>query len=218
MTDKGYILAVDDTPASLRLLTDILKAEGYEVRSAISGELALHAATSQPPELILLDVSMPGMSGFEVCQRLKAQTQTRDVPVIFVSAMSETFEKAEGLRTRRGGLRHQALPARRTAGTRAHPSGTAPPAPQPGRNGGRTHPVAQAKRSKAQSQPDRLHLGHRGHRRDARPLHRRTPAPRRPDRDSHCRANSACRNSKSKVSIWHAWCTMWARSRFRRKS
>jgi response regulator RpfG family c-di-GMP phosphodiesterase len=96
MTATGYILAIDDTPASLRLLTDILKTEGYEVRSAISGELALHAATAQPPELILLDVSMPGMSGFDVCQRLKAQEQTRDVPVIFVSAMSETVEKLKG--------------------------------------------------------------------------------------------------------------------------
>jgi len=96
MTNKGYILAVDDTPASLRLLTDILTAEGYEVRSAISGELALHAASVQPPELVLLDVSMPGMSGFEVCERLKSQAQTRDVPVIFVSAMSETVEKVRG--------------------------------------------------------------------------------------------------------------------------
>jgi response regulator RpfG family c-di-GMP phosphodiesterase len=92
----GYILAIDDTPASLRLLTDILKAEGYEVRSAISGELALHAAAAQAPELILLDVSMPGMDGFEVCRRMKAQQQTRDVPVIFVSAMSEMVEKLKG--------------------------------------------------------------------------------------------------------------------------
>jgi response regulator RpfG family c-di-GMP phosphodiesterase len=92
----GYILAIDDTPASLRLLTDILKAEGYEVRSAISGELALHAAAAQAPELILLDVSMPGMDGFEVCRRLKALEQTHDVPVIFVSAMSEMVEKLKG--------------------------------------------------------------------------------------------------------------------------
>jgi putative two-component system response regulator len=96
MTSKGYILAVDDTPASLKLLSDILKVEGYEVRSAISGELALHAATVQPPELILLDISMPGMSGFDVCQQLKKQPQTRDVPVIFVSAISETLEKLKG--------------------------------------------------------------------------------------------------------------------------
>jgi len=96
LPNKGVILAVDDTPASLRLLTDILKAEGYEVRSAISGELALHAATVQPPELVLLDVSMPGLNGFEVCQRMKEQEQTRDVPVIFVSSMSDTQEKLKG--------------------------------------------------------------------------------------------------------------------------
>jgi response regulator RpfG family c-di-GMP phosphodiesterase len=92
----GKILAVDDTPASLRLLTDILKDEGYEVRSAISGELALHAAALNPPELVLLDIRMPGMDGYEVCRRLKADAATRDVPVIFVSAASEMSEKLQG--------------------------------------------------------------------------------------------------------------------------
>lgn len=96
MTTKGKILVVDDTPASLKLLTELLTTEGYEVRSAISGELALYAATSNPPELILLDIRMPVMDGFEVCRRLKAQPKTRDVPVIFVSALSETNEKVEG--------------------------------------------------------------------------------------------------------------------------
>lgn len=95
-SSKGLILAVDDTPASLRLLTDVLKAEGYEVRSAISGELALHAAEIQAPELVLLDVSMPGMDGFEVCRRLKQIPGSGDVPVIFVSAMSDTQEKLRG--------------------------------------------------------------------------------------------------------------------------
>ncbi len=94
MTDK--ILAVDDTPASLKLLTDILKAEGYEVRSAINGELALRAAIANPPDLVLLDIRMPAMDGYEVCRRLKAQSVTRDVPVIFVSAVSETDEKVQG--------------------------------------------------------------------------------------------------------------------------
>ncbi|MDH2917042.1 MAG: response regulator, partial [Gallionella sp.] len=98
MTDKGKILAVDDTPASLKLLTDILKAEGYEVRSAISGELALHAAASNPPELVLLDIRMPEMDGFEVCRRLKADPRTCTVPVIFVSAVTETDEKVEGFK------------------------------------------------------------------------------------------------------------------------
>ena len=94
MSDK--ILAVDDTAASLRLLTDILKEEGYEVRSAISGELALHAAFNNPPDLVLLDIRMPEMDGYEVCRRLKAEAATRDVPVIFVSAVSETDEKVHG--------------------------------------------------------------------------------------------------------------------------
>ncbi len=96
MTDKGRILAVDDTPASLRLLTDLLQDEGYEVRAAIGGELALHAALSDPPELVLLDIRMPGMDGYEVCRRLKADPATRDVPVMFVSAVSETLEKVQG--------------------------------------------------------------------------------------------------------------------------
>jgi PAS domain S-box-containing protein len=94
--NKGDILAVDDTPASLKLLTDTLKAEGYQVRSAMSGELALEAAASDPPELALLDIRMPGMDGFEVCRRLKAQPETRDIPIIFVSALSETVEKVVG--------------------------------------------------------------------------------------------------------------------------
>jgi response regulator RpfG family c-di-GMP phosphodiesterase len=94
--DTGYILAVDDTPSSLRLLTDLLHGEGYSVRSAINGELALRAAMTKPPQLILLDISMPGMDGFEVCRRLKQERRLREVPVIFVSAMSETQEKLKG--------------------------------------------------------------------------------------------------------------------------
>lgn len=96
MENKGDILAVDDTPSALKLLTDTLKAEGYQVRSAISGELAFHSATMSPPELILLDINMPGMNGYEVCQRLKAQTETRDIPIIFISALWETLEKVKG--------------------------------------------------------------------------------------------------------------------------
>lgn len=96
MSSKGRILAVDDTPASLRLLTDILHSEGYEVRSAIRGELALHAAQNSPPDLVLLDIRMPEMDGFEVCRRLKETPTTRDIPVIFVSAISETDEKVRG--------------------------------------------------------------------------------------------------------------------------
>lgn len=94
--NKGDILAVDDTPASLKLLTDILKAEGYSVRSALTGELALSAAALRPPELILLDVNMPALNGFEVCRRFKDRSETRETPIIFVSALSETVEKVKG--------------------------------------------------------------------------------------------------------------------------
>jgi response regulator RpfG family c-di-GMP phosphodiesterase len=93
---KGDILAVDDTPSSLRLLNDLLSAEGYRVRSAINGELALQAAIAHPPELILLDANMPGLDGFEICHRLKQDPLLRDVPVIFVSAMSDTRDKLRG--------------------------------------------------------------------------------------------------------------------------
>jgi putative nucleotidyltransferase with HDIG domain len=106
-----YILAVDDTPASLRLLTEILVNEGYNVRSAINGELALHAAVSQPPKLILLDVNMPGMNGFEVCHCLKKEPQLRDVPIIFVSALSEMTEKLKGFEI--GGVDYVTKPFQR---------------------------------------------------------------------------------------------------------
>jgi response regulator RpfG family c-di-GMP phosphodiesterase len=92
MNDK--ILIVDDTPASLRLLSNILSAGGYQVLPAISGELALIAANKNRPDLILLDICMPEMDGFEVCRRLRAQTL--DMPVIFVSALAETTDKVKG--------------------------------------------------------------------------------------------------------------------------
>lgn len=96
MSNKGNILAIDDTPASLKLLADLLAEEGYQVRAALSGELALNAAINNPPELVLLDICMPGMDGFEVCRQLKANPKTQGIPVIFVSAISETVEKVQG--------------------------------------------------------------------------------------------------------------------------
>ncbi len=96
MSDKGKILAVDDTPASLKLLSDLLRNEGYDVRSAINGALALRSAALNPPELVLLDIRMPEMDGFEVCRRLKADPITAQVPVIFVSALTDTDEKLHG--------------------------------------------------------------------------------------------------------------------------
>ncbi len=96
MAHKGVILAVDDTPASLKLLTELLREDGYEVHSAINGDLALHSAAANPPDLVLLDIRMEGMDGFEVCRRLKAHEITRRIPVIFVSALSASDEKVHG--------------------------------------------------------------------------------------------------------------------------
>jgi DNA-binding response OmpR family regulator len=98
MNDKGTILVVDDTPTALKLLTDTLVAEGYQVRPANSGELALASVALKPPELILLDIRMPGMDGFEVCRRLKSREESRDIPVIFISALSELEDRVEGFR------------------------------------------------------------------------------------------------------------------------
>jgi len=96
--DKGSILVVDDTSDSLRVLTSTLTAEGYTVQPADSGELALASIAANPPELILLDIRMPGMDGFEVCRRLKAQEYSRNIPVVFLSALSEVGDRVEGLK------------------------------------------------------------------------------------------------------------------------
>lgn len=90
---EANILVVDDTPANLHLLEDILSAEQYNVRTLPSGALALRSAQSNPPDLILLDIKMPGMNGYEVCAKLKEEERTRDIPVIFISALREAEDK-----------------------------------------------------------------------------------------------------------------------------
>jgi two-component system, sensor histidine kinase and response regulator len=92
---KGDILIVDDTPDNLRLLSTLLSEQGYKVRSVINGTAALMGAEAQPPDLILLDVNMPGMNGYEVCRLLKDQAQTIDIPVIFLSASHEVIDKVK---------------------------------------------------------------------------------------------------------------------------
>ena len=96
-TPAAEILIVEDTPASLDLLAELLGQAGYKVRPAQDGRMALRSAQAQPPDLILLDVRMPGMDGHEVCRRLKADPATRDIPVIFLSAMGDTGDKVRGL-------------------------------------------------------------------------------------------------------------------------
>ena len=98
MTDKGTILIVDDAPASLKLLVDTLAPQGYEVLAASSGEQALASIAARLPELVLLDIRLPGMDGFEVCRQLKARAGTRDLPVIFLTAVTEMRQRVEGLK------------------------------------------------------------------------------------------------------------------------
>lgn len=89
------VLVVDDTHANLHLLTKILSDQGYIVRPVPDGALALSSAKAFPPDVILLDVMMPGMSGFEICRQLKADERTRDIPVIFISVKSDIPDKME---------------------------------------------------------------------------------------------------------------------------
>jgi len=91
----GDILIVDDTPANLRLLSGMLDEQSYKFRMAPNGELALKSAQAIPPDLILLDIKMPGMNGYEVCEQLKADPRTRDIPVIFISALDQTDDKVK---------------------------------------------------------------------------------------------------------------------------
>lgn len=90
------ILVVDDIPANLKQLSEILAKCGYRVRPAQEGEMAIRAAIASPPDLVLLDVRMPGMNGYEVCRRLKETPRLKEIPVIFISALDETADKVEG--------------------------------------------------------------------------------------------------------------------------
>jgi putative two-component system response regulator len=93
------ILIVDDTPENLRVLLELLKRQGYKARAVPNGKLALQAAASEPPDLILLDIMMPEMDGYEVCRRLKQDDKLREIPVVFLSALDETLDKVRALET-----------------------------------------------------------------------------------------------------------------------
>lgn len=94
--EKGEILVVDDTPQTLQLLVAILTSAGYTVRPADSGALALASVETRPPDLILLDVKMPQMSGFDVCRQLKQNPATLSIPVIFLSGLTDLDERVQG--------------------------------------------------------------------------------------------------------------------------
>jgi two-component system, sensor histidine kinase and response regulator len=92
---RGNILIVDDTPDNLRLLSAMLADQAYDVRSVRSGSAALMVVQAEPPDLILLDINMAGMDGYEVCQHLKANLDTAAIPIIFISALNEVFDKVK---------------------------------------------------------------------------------------------------------------------------
>lgn len=89
------ILVIDDLPENLELLSELLTAQGYKVRSVTKGSTGLRGAQVAPPDLILLDINMPQMSGYEVCQQLKADDRTRHIPVIFISALEDVLDKVK---------------------------------------------------------------------------------------------------------------------------
>jgi|GEM_PF-4712250 len=102
------ILIVDDTPANVLLLARMLTERGYRTRSAPGGVLALEAARAETPDLILLDVAMPEMDGYQVCECLKADPVLKDIPVIFISALHETLNKVKAFRV--GGVDYVTKP------------------------------------------------------------------------------------------------------------
>ena len=104
----GSVLIVDDNSDNLRVLGGMLEQAGFKVRPALSGEIALRALESNLTDLILLDIRMPGIDGYETCRRLKANERTRDIPVIFISAMQDIVDKLEAFRV--GGVDYVSKP------------------------------------------------------------------------------------------------------------
>jgi signal transduction histidine kinase len=92
---QGDILLVDDTPDNLRVLSAMLTNQGFEVRKALNGERAIASVKAASPDLILLDIKMPEMDGYTVCQRLKTDPETREVPIIFISALDDALDKVK---------------------------------------------------------------------------------------------------------------------------
>jgi putative two-component system response regulator len=106
--NKADIMVVDDQPANLKLMEDMLRQQGYTVRSFPRGRMALAAAIRHPPDLILLDINMPEMNGAEVCERLKSSQPLASIPVIFLSALNETRDKIKAFRS--GGIDYLTKP------------------------------------------------------------------------------------------------------------
>lgn len=115
---KATVLIVDDTPANLALLFDYLEQEGFTVLVAESGVLALEQLSRFKPDIILLDVMMPGLDGFDTCRLLKANQDTCEIPVIFLTTLTDTYDKVRGFEV--GGASSQADRRSRGVGSSAY--------------------------------------------------------------------------------------------------
>ena len=111
MTHRGEVMIVDDTPANLQLLAGLLEDEGYMVRPTRAPQMAIESAQADPPNLILLDIMMPDMDGFEVCRQLKKNENTANIPIIFITALQETEDRLRGFEL--GGVDFITKPIRR---------------------------------------------------------------------------------------------------------
>ena len=109
------ILVVDDTPKNVKLLADLLSVKGYDVETADSGQAALNSISKVTPDLVLLDVVMPQMSGYEVCRRIRGNPMTDRLPVVMVTALDPVEERVKGIEA--GALSQQADQSARIAGT-----------------------------------------------------------------------------------------------------
>jgi len=108
LTPRPSILIVDDLPNNLRLLSIMLTEKGYQVRKAINGQMALNTVRSLIPDLILLDINMPDLNGYQVCEQLKADEKTREIPVIFISALDDVLDKVKAFQV--GGVDYISKP------------------------------------------------------------------------------------------------------------
>ncbi|MEG4115158.1 MULTISPECIES: response regulator [unclassified Microcoleus] len=97
-TCKGNILIVDDLPQNLHFLTEVLTKEGYKVRCVTNGAMALRTVRNHPPDALLLDIQMPDMDGYQVCEALKSDEKTSEVPIIFLSALDQLFDKVKAFK------------------------------------------------------------------------------------------------------------------------
>ena len=108
LTPRSSVLIVDDLPNNLRLLSIMLTEKGYQVRKAINGQMALNTVRSLIPDLILLDINMPDLNGYQVCEQLKADEKTREIPVIFISALDDVLDKVKAFQV--GGVDYISKP------------------------------------------------------------------------------------------------------------